>query len=306
MRKIDLKEHLIGVEEELASLILRISDTTVRIEERLPYMRNMAKTSNIYGELQSAMDVWTDGLFINELMKSGLIKIYASEEGKDLLTLNYRGKYNIVCDPFDGSSNLPSNNLVATIIGVYDKDCVVKGKEILFPRGKDQIASMYFLYGPVLSMIYTIGKDVHEFIYRPAEKKFILENENITLPEPPKVYGIGGLRKKWLPKFRKFVEELEEKGLKQRYGGALGGDWQQVVKYGGIFGYPALEGNPNGKLRVLFEAFPIAFIAEQAGGTSSNGEYSILEIQPEKLDQRTPFFVGNKDLIERLEEILQS
>lgn len=299
MVSVILKEHLRAIDNDLASLILTISKTAVGIKERLPYMRDIAETQNIYGELQSALDLWTDQLFIEEFRKLGLVNKVASEEQKNLARLDDNGRFFVTSDPLDGSSNLPSNNLVATIVGVYEKD--------FYTEGKNQVAALYVLYGPVLSLVYTVGEGVHEFLYKPSKKEFILENENKRLPEKGKLCGFGGSRKAWLPPFRKFAEELEEEGLKVRYSGAFAADINQILHYGGIFAYPALKEKlyGKGKLRLLFEANPISFMMEQAGGASSNGKRSILEVKPTSLDQRIPTYVGNENLIKRLERALK-
>ena len=195
-------------------------------------------------------------------------------------------------DPLDGSSNIESNNLVGTIVGIYKKDLPAQGKHL--------IAAMYILYGPTVTLVYTTGNGVHEFLH--TKKGFILKEENIKLPEPGILYSIGGLRKDWLPSFRKYIKELELKGYKLRYGGAFVGDFNQILHYGGIFAYPALTTKPNGKLRLLFEANPMSFIIEEAGGASTNGKCSILKINPEDIDQRVPVYVGNKKLIKNIEK----
>jgi fructose-1,6-bisphosphatase I len=294
MMNLSLKEQLEGIEKELASLILEISEIGTIVSDGIAYRRGRAGTKNIFEEFQMALDVWADRLFIEELTKSGLVKTIASEERSNLVKVNEDGIFNVILDPVDGSSNIKSNNLVATIVSVYEKD--------LPTQGKNQVAAMYILYGPVTSLVYTTGRGVHEF-FRTREG-FILSEENIKFPEPGELYSVGGLRKDWLPSFKKYVEQLEESGLKLRYGGSFIGDFNQILHYGGIFGYPALIGKPEGKLRLLFESNPVAFIAEQAGGASSNGAHSILEVEPMNLDQRIPTYVGNKYLIERLQQAL--
>jgi len=290
----NIKEHLEGIDKELASLILKIGDISNTISNELPYRRGKADTKNVFGELQLVIDKWADQFLIDELKKSNLVKTLASEEQPDLVKLNDDGIFNVTVDPLDGSSNIESNNLVGTIIGIYKKD--------LPTQGKNQIAAMYILFGPVTTLIYTAQNGVHEFLQ--TKKGFVLREENIKLPEPGKLYSVGGLRKDWLPSFNKYVEELEMEGFKLRYGGSFVGDFNQILHYGGIFAYPALNTKPNGKLRLLFESNPMSFIIEQAGGASTNGNGSILEVEPENIDQRVPTYVGNKNLIEKLEKML--
>lgn len=290
----NIKEHLEGIDKELASLILKIGDISNTISNELPYRRGKADTKNVFGELQLVIDKWADQFLIDELKKSGLVKTVASEEQPDLVKLNDDGIFNVTVDPLDGSSNIESNNLVGTIIGIYKKD--------LPTQGRNQIAAMYILFGPVTTLVYTAQNGVHEFLQ--TKKGFVLREENIKLPEPGKLYSVGGLRKDWLPSFNKYVEELEMEGFKLRYGGSFVGDFNQILHYGGIFAYPALNTKPNGKLRLLFESNPMSFIIEQAGGASTTGKGSILEVEPENIDQRVPTYVGNKNLIEKLEKML--
>ena len=290
-----LEEHLRGINSDVASLILRISSLVDTINGEFQFRRGKADTKNVFGEVQLVMDKWADEFLIKEFKESGVIKSVASEEQPELVRLNDDGIFNITLDPLDGSSNIESNNSVGTIVGIY--------KEDLPTEGKNQVAAMYILYGPVTTLVYAAENCVHECLL--TEKGFVLRKENIRLPEPGKLYGIGGLRKDWLPQFTKYVEELEEQGYKLRYGGSFVGDFNQVLHYGGIFAYPSLTTSPNGKLRLLFESNPMAFIVRQAGGDSTDGKHSILEIKPEHIDQRIATYVGNKALIKKLEDALR-
>lgn len=289
-----IKEHLETIDNDLAALILKISSIAKTISDELPYRRGKADTKNVFGELQLVADKWADQFIIEELRKTGLVKTVVSEEQPDIVPLNDSGTFNITLDPLDGSSNIESNNLVGTIIGIY--------KEDLPTQGKHQVAAMYILYGPVATLVYTAQNGVHEFLY--TKEGFVLRGENMKLPEPGKLYGIGGLRKDWLPAFRQYIEQLETEGYKLRYGGSFVGDFNQILHYGGIFAYPALIEKPNGKLRLLVESNTMSFIVKQAGGASTTGKSSILDVVPESITQRVPTYIGNKDLIEKLEKIL--
>jgi len=291
-----LKEHLVrNLDKKLASLIFEISKMYELIRRELPYRRGSTHMKNVYGEVQLVVDDWANQFIIEELEKTGLVKTLASEEEKDVVKINKKGIFNISLDPLDGSSNIESNNLVGTIIGINKKD---------FPTpGRNQVAAMYMLYGPVDTLVYATKKGVNEFLL--TNDGFILTRQNIKLPKKGKLYGIGGLRKDWFPELRKYVEKLEEEGYKLRYGGSFVGDFNQILHYGGIFAYPRLAKKPNGKLRLVSESNPISFIIEQAGGRSSNGKESILNIKYTSLQQRTPTYVGNKALIDRLEKYLK-
>ena len=289
-----LKEYVKKNDKELADLIVKIADIAERISQELPYRRGKADTKNVFGEIQLVADKWADEFITDELKKSGLVKMMTSEEQEDVVELDNKGTFSVTLDPLDGSSNIESNNLVGTIFGIYKKNLPVKGKY--------QMGALYILYGPVMTLVYATRNGVNEFLH--TRKGFILKKKNIKLPEPGKLYGIGGLRKDWLPRFRKYIKGLEAEGYKLRYGGAFVGDFNQILHYGGIFAYPALSTKPNGKLRLLAESNPMSFIIKQAGGSSTNGAGSILDIQPESINQRVPTYVGNKGLIKNLEKIL--
>jgi len=291
-----LKEHLLkNLDKKLASLIFEISKMCELIRRELPYRRGKTTMKNVFGEIQLVVDEWANQFIIEELKKTGLVKTLVSEEEADVVKMSKNGIFNISLDPLDGSSNIESNNLVGTIIGIYKKDFPVPGR--------NQKAALYMLYGPLDTLVYATKKGVHEFLL--TNEGFILTKQNIKLPTKGKLYSTGGLRRDWLGGFKEFVEGVEEKGYKLRYGGSFVGDSNQILHYGGIFAYPSLVNKPEGKLRLVSESNPISFIIEQAGGRSSNGKKSILDIEYKSLQQRTPTYVGNKDLIETLEKTLK-
>jgi len=291
-----LKEYLLkNLDKKLASLIFEISKMCELIRRELPYRRGRTNMRNVFGEIQLVVDDWVNQFIIGELRKTNLVKTLTSEEEPDIVKMSKDGIFNISLDPLDGSSNIESNNLVGTIIGIYKKE---------FPTlGRNQVAAMYILYGPVDTLVYATKKGVSEFLL--TTEGFVLIRRNVKLPKKGKLYSVGGLRKDWIPEIKEFVEEVEKKGYKLRYGGSFVGDSNQILHYGGIFAYPSLIGKPEGKLRLIFESNPIAFIIEQAGGRSSNGKKSILDIEYTSLQQRTPTYVGNKGLIEELEKKLK-
>ena len=293
MKKIlTLKEYVKKNDKELLDLIVKIAALAERISQELPYRRGKTETKNVFGEMQLVIDKWADKFIIKELGKSGLVREMVSEEQEDVIKLNSQALFSVTLDPLDGSSNIESNNLIGTIFGIYKKNLPTKGKE--------QIGALYILYGPVMTLVYATKNGVNEFLH--TKKGFVLKEKNIKLPKQGKLYGIGGLRKDWLLWFRKYVEELETQGYKLRYGGAFVGDFNQILHYGGIFAYPVLNTKPNGKLRLLAESNPMSFIIKQAGGASTNGRCSILDIKPENINQRVPTYVGNKGLIKNLEK----
>ena len=296
-----LKE-IIGTEErslyKLISLIARLS-TLVR--DMLPKELGLAGSINTYGEKQLQIDVWSNDLFTKKLLKSGLVKRLASEEMEEVLEAK-AGEYSIVLDPLDGSSNLKSNNLLGTIVGVYRE-------KPLPARGRDLQAAMYFLYGPYHQLVLALPDGVHSFaaLGKGSQRARFVSNGLIRqLPKPPTVYGIGGLRDKWTPRVRDFVESLEKRKFSLRYGGSFVGDYNQVLTKGGFFAYPELTDAPEGKYRLQFESNPVAFITEKAGGLASTGTSSILDVEPSSIAQRVPTYLGDQDLVREFDSIYQS
>lgn len=288
-----------GVDEGLISLVCEVASLAVPIRKEFPHRRGDAGTKNIYGEDQKALDVWVNDYLTEKLLATGAVKTVVSEELPEPVHSKEGGDYLVSLDPLDGSSNVKSNNMFGTIVGVY--------KNTKLPaKGRKQVAAFYKLYGPSTTLVLTTGEGVHEFVKaRKEHAEFMLINEDTKFPEP-KIYGVGGNPDKWIPEFDVFVRLLRDRGLKLRYGGSFVGDFNQVLHHGGFFGYPALLGKPKGKLRLVFEGNPMGLIAEQAGGSSSSGSGNLLDIKPGDIDERVPIYIGNKDLIESLEEIFEA
>ena len=201
----------------------------------------------------------------------------------------------VAAAPLDGSSNLKSNNTMGTVFGIYDEPLPAPGTSL--------VASGWVLYGPITTMAYARDGTVTKYELTGGERTVV--EEDVALPDDPLVYGFGGRVPDWPDDFREFAREIESNpDHKLRYGGAMIGDVNQVLTYGGIFAYPALEGSPRGKLRLQFEGNPIAYLVETAGGRSSDGSQSILTVEPTDLHDRVPLHVGNAELIDRLEERL--
>ena len=299
---VDLRRHMwmAGIEPDLRRLIWQIAVTgkyiSVRIQES---NRKFAGTKNIYGEEQLVLDKSSDEILQNRLRLSGFVREYSSEE-QDTVTHIGKGdeKYFVTADPLDGSSLVDTNLAIGTIIGIHhDTPVLTVGKSSL-------VAAMYITYGPLITMVYSTGKGTHEFVLN-REGEYVLSEENITLKERGYIYSLGGIRRDWTPEHLKFVEYLEREGYKLRYSGGFVPDINQVlIKRGGIFTYPSVKGNPNGKLRLIFELQPMAFIMEQAGGMATNGKEDILSIEPEKLSQRSPIYIGSRFEVEKVKEFL--
>ena len=294
-------EVLQSEDRSLRKLVLLIAELSLSISAQIPKSLGGTNRYNVYGEKQAEIDVRTNDLVTKKLAKSHLVRQVASEETPEPLNFK-QGEFSVTLDPLDGSSNITSNNLMGTIVGIY--------RETRLPaKGRDQIAAMYFLYGPYTQAVVALKDGV--YIFAPsgkasASRRYISNGKLHALPEKGSVYGIGGLKQKWTPKVHDFVQSLEKRGLKLRYGGSFVGDFNQVLYYGGVFAYPELVDAPNGKLRLQFESNPVAFITEKAGGKGSTGRASILDVEPTSNDQRVPTYVGNLDLIYELEQSMKT
>lgn len=292
-----LKEYLdsAGCEPALSDLIVLIAAQAAPIREAFISNQSYAGTENTSGEEQAALDVWSDEHITKVLEKSGLVKELASEEKPDILEFpDAKEDYAVVMDPLDGSSLIQVNLCVGTIIGIYDNgDALSSGEKLR--------AAMYMLYGPMTVLTITVGKGVYTFAMDETGEYRMLDGP-IKMPEG-KIYGSGGLNKDWTENHREFIESIEAEGGKLRYSGSFVADFHQILKYGGIYCYPATTDNDTGKLRLVFEANPIGFIAEQAGGAISDGYVNLLSVKPEKPNHKTPIYVGSSGLIKRLEEI---
>jgi fructose-1,6-bisphosphatase I len=260
--------------------------------------RKLAGFKNIYDEEQLALDKSADEILKNQLQHSGFVREYASEE-RDMVMQIGQGneKYFITADPLDGSSLVETNLAIGTIIGIH--------KESIFSDGRTTlVAAVYITYGPLITMVYSAGKGTHEFVLN-REGEYVLSEENIQLKERGDIYSLGGLRRDWTPEHLQYIEFLEKEGYKLRYSGGFVPDINQVlIKRGGIFTYPALKKSPKGKLRLLFELQPMAFIIEQAGGEATDGRKDILSIKVEELNQRCPIYIGSRFEVEKAKDFL--
>jgi len=298
---ITLHEHLRELDEELATLISKICELSILIRRELPHRLGKAGTVNISGEQQTKIDVWANDIFIKGLLPTGLIHQLASEESEDIVEYEEgTGAFNITLDPLDGSSNIESNNLFGVICGIYDASTPLPA------RGRQLKAALTVLYGPLTTMMYTAKRGVHEFVKGRKyglEDVYYLVNEHLQIPSPGKVYGVPSNREMWLPEFRHFIALLEREHYGLRYGGSFIGDSNQVLHKGGFFAYPAYLDRPHGKLRLQFECNPISLIVEEAGGKSSVGMGSVLDMEPTSLHQRVPLYIGNVELIDQMETL---
>jgi len=279
-----------------------VAATAPEIRAALPGRRVESGTDNPSGERVMAGDLYADELLADALTAVDGVGSFVSEEREAAVDAGDavgEGAYAVAIDPLDGSSNLRSNNAMGTVIGVYDAP--------LPATGRDLVAAGYVLYGPITTMVVADDGGVREEVIEVdgeggSVDRSVVE-EDLTLPDDPLVYGFGGRVPDWPDAFTAYAREIEDE-LKLRYGGAMVGDVNQVLTYGGIFAYPALTSAPEGKLRLSFEANPIAYIVERAGGAATDGETDILDVEPEGVHDRVPLYVGNERLIERLKSAL--
>lgn len=275
--------------------------------------------SNVQGEVQMKLD-----LFANEKLKAALeargeVAGIASEEEDEIVIFKgdraMNGKYVVLMDPLDGSSNIDVNVSVGTIFSIYRRitpqGTPVTEEDFLQP-GNRQVAAGYVVYGSSTMLVYTTGYGVHAFTYDPSLGVFCLSHEKVRFPSAGNMYSINEGNYIRFPngvkKYLKFCQE-EDKSTNRpytsRYIGSLVADFHRNLLKGGIYIYPSTASHPNGKLRLLYECNPMAFLAEQAGGAASDGKNRILDIVPQKLHQRAPFFVGPKSMVEEAERFMR-
>jgi fructose-1,6-bisphosphatase I len=292
-------------ENTIDGIIETVARTAPEIQSGLPDRREKSTEENPSGEEQLAADIYADDLLAERLLAIPGVSTYASEERAEVLDAEAVGeeangdetseRLHVGVDPLDGSSNLKPNNTIGTILAVYEAPLPASGQDL---RG-----AAYVLYGPITTMMVARDGDLTEYLLREDGTETL--REDVTLPGDPLVYGFGGRVPDWPAEFTEYVRSVESNPeFKLRYGGAMIGDVNQVLTYGGIFAYPALQSAPEGKLRLQFEGNPIAYIIESAGGRSSDGEGSLLAIEPDGLHQRVPVHIGNGELIDRLEAAL--
>jgi fructose-1,6-bisphosphatase I len=260
--------------------------------------RDYGQELNASGEKQLKADVWANEQLKEQLTEIDAVGQFASEEEDDVIPCGEG--LSVTIDPLDGSSNLPTNNIVGTIVGVYDSPLPAPGKAL--------VSSFYVVYGPIISLMVARDQQVDEYaLEEDLDKKQVNTyptNKDLDIPSPS-IYGFGGSDDRHSESFSEFASTVRS-DLKQRYGGSLVGDANQVLHRGGIYAYPGLKEKPQGKLRLQYEANPMAFIFKHAGGASSNGHQSILDVSPSSLHERTPLYIGNQNLIDRVESIVNA
>lgn len=274
---------------------------------------------NIHGEVQQKLDALAHEEFVRALRRGGECCLIGSEEHAEAIPLSANGegdgRYIVLLDPLDGSSNVDVNVSVGTIFSIYrlPDEYNVPTLEAALQPGSKQIAAGYIVYGSFTMLVYTTGNGVNGFTLDPSIGEFILSHPNIRIPKAGSIYSINeGNFNSFEEGLRRFIRWVQEEDkasgrpFSTRYIGSFVSDFHRNLLKGGIYMYPATKKNPEGKLRLMYEANPMAFIVEQAGGRASDGRRRILDIVPEKLHQRTPLFIGSEELVRTVEEFLQN
>lgn len=322
MSAITVQQHILqeqqrfpGASGEFSFLLSGITLATKKIQAQvrragLTDILGSAEMENIQGEVQQKLDVYANEAMIDALGARRSIGILASEENEMPIVMPHQSpeaKYAVVFDPLDGSSNIDVNVSVGTTFSIFRRPEGANFDDptrwVLQP-GRRQIAAGYVVYGSSTVMVYTVGNGVHGFTLDPAVGAFVLSHENIKMPKQGMYYSVNEAYTENFPNsFREYIDYLRSgefnHAYSSRYIGSLVADFHRTLWRGGIFMYPPTKSHTEGKLRLLYEANPIAFIAEQAGGIATDSKQRILDIQPEEVHQRTPLVVGSR--VEMLE-----
>ncbi|KAF9052633.1 fructose-1,6-bisphosphatase [Panaeolus papilionaceus] len=277
--------------------------TNVR-KARLINLVGLAGETNVQGEEQKKLDVLSNDIMVNALRASGKTAVLVSEELDDAIIIEdrYKGKYCVVFDPLDGSSNIDAGVNIGTIFGIYkiQPDSVGTIADVLRP-GSEMVAAGYTMYGSSANLVLSTGSGVNGYTLDAALGEFILTHPNITIPPRGKIYSFNeGNAMYFHPPVTAYLNSIKypappKTPYSARYIGSMVADVHRTLLYGGIFGYPNDKKSRSGKLRLLYEAFPMAFLTEQAGGIATTGTKRILDIVPTHIHERCPVFLGSKD-----------
>lgn len=291
LKEMEVSDELFGVLGSLKDVVKLVAQVVKTAET------GKAGSQNIYGEEQLALDVLSDNLITDALKENPYVGLVASEELPDEERVG-DGEYAVCYDPLDGSSLVDVNLAVGSIFGIY------KTSTFLGVKGSEMLASMIAVYGPRTTIVLTVKKGVVEFLLG-DDNRFIVSNENLKVG-PGKMFAPGNLRAcAYREDYLKLTNYWIKNEYKLRYSGGMVPDINQILLKGkGIFSYPGYGDQPDGKLRLLFECAPMSLLMEQAGGAASDGKIEILEKRIERLDQRTPIFVGSKEEVARCEDFL--
>lgn len=308
---------------ELSSLInsIRLAAKVVNHEVNkagLVDIIGQSGDTNIQGEDQQKLDVYANTKFIQTMTNRNIVCGIASEEEDDFISINsqderHQNKYVVLIDPLDGSTNIDVNVSVGTIFSIYRRVTPIGTPvtiEDFLQKGSQQVAAGYIVYGTSTMLVYTTGDGVNGFTLNPAIGSFYLSHPDMEFPEDGYIYSVNEGNYLDFPtgikKYIKYCQmEEDDRPYTSRYIGSLVSDFHRNMIKGGIYLYPKSTKNPHGKLRLLYECNPMAFLAEQAKGKASDGFKRILDIQPTELHQRVPFICGSKNMVEKAEEFMR-
>jgi fructose-1,6-bisphosphatase I len=300
------------------SLAAKIVNRDVRRAGLIDIFGDSGET-NVQGEVQKKLDRLAHDEFVRALKRGGECCLIGSEEHAEAIPITTNGngdggKYIVLMDPLDGSSNIDVNVSIGTIFSIYHlpDNCDDVSLDQALQPGRDQIAAGYVVYGSSTMLVYTTGRGVNGFTLEPSIGEFLLSHPNIRTPKTGNMYSINeGNFNSWDEGLKKYIKwmQVEDKPTRRpyttRYIGSFVSDFHRNLMKGGIYIYPANTRDPEGKLRLMYEANPMAFIVEQAGGKASNGTHRILDTQPTKLHQRTPIYIGSTEMVEQAERFLR-
>jgi len=296
----------------LASIQTAVKATSAAVRRAgISQLFGAAGDINVQGEEVKKLDVLSNDLFINMLRSSFATCLMVSEENEDEITVedDHQGKYIVTFDPLDGSSNIDCLVSIGSIFGIFkkpDENKTIKPLDSL-QSGRQMVAGGYALYGSATMIVLSAGHGVHGFMLDPSIGEFVLTDPNMTCKPRGKIYSINeGYEEAWSPAVKEYVKSKKQgKPYGGRYIGSMVADVHRTLKYGGIFMYPATAANPNGKLRILYECMPMAFIMEQAGGMASTGKMPILDLVPKKIHDRSPIYLGSKEDVEEVLAVIK-
>lgn len=280
----------------------------------LSHIVGSAGSENIQGEAQQKLDVYANNQFIKALKARRVVCGIASEENDEFIPVDNDGAYIVAMDPLDGSSNIDVNVSIGTIFSVYRRISPI-GEPVneadFLQKGTQQLAAGYVIYGSSTMLVYTTGNGVNGFTFDPGIGVFILSHPDMQFPEQGRIYSMneGNFYRssKGVQEYIKYAQTIDpetNRPYTARYIGSLVADFHRNLIKGGIYMYPATDNAPNGKLRLLYECNPLAFLAEQAGGSASDGKRRIMEIEPESLHQRVPYFAGNTAMVDKVNNLI--
>lgn len=277
----------------------------------------MTGDTNVHGEAVKKLDEFADDVIFAAFDHTGLLCCMASEEHEEVRSIPDKfptGRYSLLYDPLDGSSNIDANVSIGTIFSVHSKvSDVARGcEEDCLQKGVNQVAAGYIVYGSSTMLVYTTGAGVHGFTLDPSIGEFLLSHPDIKIPRPGKrIYSVNeSYYNGWSDGQKRLVDHLKAldgkngTAFSSRYIGSMVADLHRTLLYGGLFMYPADQGHPDGKLRLLYEGTPLAMIVEQAGGRATDGRRRLMEIEPTSLHQRVPVYMGSKEYVDLAEQFV--